>query len=212
MKSLIKYLLLFLNLAYLNSFSQVALKNMQLPNPDTNLLYIGYDNILKVTGVNNSLVTITSTNCEVKRINNIEFYLKSNIKGTTTINIYKEGKLLLKKDYQFKDITNPTIQVSALKSNEGTTRDIILNPNLTVVMPYFLSAYDFRVIRFSGFFLRRNGEVISTFSCETNHFSNEQLSIIGNLKPGDKILFEKIIVSGPENPSKHLQQFIFTIK
>lgn len=203
---------LLLNLAFLNSFSQAAIKNMQLVNSDTNLLYVGVENILKVTGVNNALVTMTAANCEIKRINNCEFNLKSKIIGSDTINIYKDGKLLLKKRYELKAITNPFIQVSTFASHEGSTREILLNPNLTVIRPYILLAYDLSVIRFSGYFLRQNGDVINAFSNESNHFSIQQLSTIANLKAGDKILFEKIIIKVNGDSTKHLQQFTFTIK
>jgi hypothetical protein len=206
------YLFIFFScLTIVTGFGQVSIKALKLSNIDTNHLYIGVVNILRVDGISNSQIALLSKTCNIERINKNEFNIKAYRIGKDTLTVSKNGKSIFTKIFEVKRIPDPNICLTKLCLTETTINNVLSDPALYVNFPNCLYMYNMTVWRFSGAFIRNNGDTISNFHSATNRFSDDHIKIITSLKKGDKIYFEKGSVGGPDSTPRQFFPFTITI-
>jgi hypothetical protein len=207
------YLILFFSfLTIVTAYGQISIKTLKLSNVDTNQLYIGVDNRLKVEGVSLGKIELSSKFSSIERINEKEFNVRAHHTGKDTFTVAQNGTLIFEKVFEVSRIANPKICLAKYYTTDATIDEILLDPSLYIVVPNCLYVHNSTVWSFSGAFIRQNGDTIKAFSSQTNRFTSKQIKIITLLKKGDKIYFEKVIVGGPDSMPRTLPPFTLTIK
>ncbi|MBK8787529.1 MAG: hypothetical protein IPN43_13795 [Chitinophagaceae bacterium] len=207
------YLFLLLScLKVIDTHGQISIKNLKLSNVDTNLLYIGVTNTLKVVGVSQSQAKLSSQFSSIERNNNNEFNVRAYRIGTDTFTVSQNGKVAFTKVFEVSRISDPKICLTKHCAPHATINEIILDPTLYFVVPNCLYVHNITVWNFSGVFLKENGDIIKTFDSQTNKFTNDQVQIIASLKKGDKIYFDKGIIGSPDSMPRTFASFSITIK
>jgi hypothetical protein len=205
--------ILFSCLTIVTAYGQISIKALKLSNIDTNQLYIGVDNHLKVVGVSQGQVELSSKLCSIERIDKNEFNVRAYRIGKDTITVSQNGTLIFAKVFEVSRIADPKICLAKLYTTNATIDEILLDPSLYFVVPNCLYIHNATVWSFSGAFIRQNGDTIKTFSSQTNRFTSKQIKIIASLRKGDKIYFEKGIIGSPGSTMpRRFASFTITVK
>ncbi len=189
----------------LTAISQVSIKATSLTNTDAGLLYVGVNNVLKVEGVDNLPVQLISRKNAVKAISDNGFILQASNLGVDTISVLKNGKEVFNKVFEVSLISDPVARIGNLKSDAAVVSEILSDPSLNIFLPNCNYFNPFTVSGFSGTFITQNGKTVTAFKSETNKFLNDQVNMIKELKPGDKIYIHKIVVKGPDAAKRMLR-------
>ncbi len=154
MKHTVIFLLLFFPLTVL---SQVNIRNLKLIDPDMNMLYIGFDNKIEISGINvDTTVLLTSSSGEAKRLNwdTTKFIVRVRRPGTDTLKLYKDSILILQKIFQIKIIGNPVAYLGNISDTIVSTKEIISNPQVNAFISdcyydhrYYVYAFELSVIK-----------------------------------------------------------------
>ncbi len=204
--------ILFSCLTIVTAYGQISIKALKLSNIDTNLLYIGVTNHLKVEGASQGQVELSSKLGSIERINKNEFNVRAYRIGKDTITISQNRTLIFAKVFEVNQIPDPKICLAKYYATDATIEEILLDHALYFVIPNCLYVHNITVCNFSGAFIKENGDTIKIFSSQTNRFANDQIKIIASLRKGDKIYFEKGIYGNPDSMPRTFASFTITIK
>ncbi len=181
---------------------QVKIQNTSLISPDTNLVYVGVDNILQITGTKNlDRLKISINDTEQKFKKNGLFVLRSASEASTfKIKLSSRSKILVEKVFNSRKILNPKIGLGARSLADTTLsiQEILANNKLLIHIPDCLYHFYMQVVRFDLTIYSGN-KIINSISVKGNRLSHVELDLLKNLKSGDKIAFENIRATGPED-------------
>lgn len=210
--------ILYLLFIPLTILAQADIKNTSLTNPNLALLYMGIENRITVSGLeNDTTLKLTSAAGQVVEFkwNNDPrlFFVKINYADTDTLKLYQDDELLLTRVYQVKEIGYPIPQLGDIADSIAIIQQILENPTLNVVIPDCYFDHRFRVFCFKVTFLKAKGDTLKTFDrTNGNQLTNAQTKIIGDLKPGNKIAFTEITATCPDCALRRLNPLTITIK
>ncbi len=152
--------LLFSCLSVFNTHGQISIKTLSLSNLDTNQLYIGVTNHLKVTGVSQGQVKLSSKFCGIERINENEFNVRAYRISEDTFTVSKNGKPIFTKSFSISRIPDPKICVAKRYTTDASIEDILSDPALYFVVPNCMYVHNVTVWSFAGAFITQNGNII----------------------------------------------------
>lgn len=177
-------------------FAQIAVISESVIHPDSNILYIGVDNIIKVSGINN--YKILSTNSEVNKIQKDKFNIRVSNFGESIIKLYKNRKLTFSKVFRIDVIHTPIPQLGTIVDSFSTVREILIDPSLQLVLRGSSYKHSFQIVRFDITIIRVNGDTISKGNVVGNLIPANQLNIIQRLGDGDHLYFSNIYGTCPD--------------
>ena len=178
------------------------MQNAVLVRPDSNLLFSIVENRIKIVGLRfDSTLKLKSKNPNTSigpnmGKNDFTVFIRSST--TDTLELIKDGKLIFKKNYQIAKTCNPKILFGKDSSRIISINEILLNPGVDFT---FLCAYKLNVIikGFTFSIVRNNYDTSAIMNVDGNKFQRKQLSIIGSLKSGDKIIMTDFRPQGADS-------------
>jgi len=215
---MIKWITTYLLLLPLTTFSQVDISNSSLKYPQINILYIGVENIIKVSGVDkDSNLKLISSKGEVRKsiwydsLNT--FLVRVHYTGTDTLRLYQDQNLLLTRIYAVEKVNPIIAQLGDILDTTATKQEILKAPILNVVIPNCYLDHQFQIISFQISFLKAYGDTIKTlYTTNGNHLIKKQINLIKKLMPGNKIAFAYITATCPSCQNIRLKPITITIK
>ncbi|MEW6469854.1 MAG: GldM family protein [Bacteroidota bacterium] len=209
MKRILAFLLTLSPLALV---SQVDIVNISLTDSTLNYLYIGVNNKVRVTGTDGDLGMTSSSGKVVKDSASGIFYVTEHVFTIDTLKVYRNGQLILAKDFITQKVNTPRALLSGLKDSTATLVQIVPNPVLTVHIPNCEYNFSASVSSFKVSFYRKTGALLKSYEVKGNKMSGEHLVVLKQLMPGDKIKFSDIKVSGTDTSVLFVKPLTVTIK
>lgn len=164
--------------------------------PKMNLLYIGIENPLKiaVAGINNSKLDVSIDNGHITGANG-EYNIIVSKPGQATVTIKYKGKILEQKEFRVRRIPDPKIDINSnptYYSGKLIKDEILKWTNMNFVYSY-LNLEIFETIFCNITIDLQNGEAIG-YICRDSSIREEILNKFKELKSGDRIYFENMMV------------------
>jgi hypothetical protein len=173
---------------FIFNFLSLNAQNIILSNSNQNKLYVGVDNPIEfcTNGYNCNKFTFKSSEDISIKQNGCKIYLNPKNKGTISLQIYYNNKLIDKKTF-VSELLEPFIQLYAPEDNNG---ELIINRAVGLNL-------DFRQIRFDvgkvdflcHVIIVRDKEVIYNDICKEFNFSQDFRNTLFNLKSNDIVVF-----------------------
>jgi hypothetical protein len=196
----------------LQTFAQVAIKNMSLIKPDTNILIQHMDNKIQVLGINQKAYLTSKNGASISTYDNNTFVIKPKTLMPDTFLVYAGEKLLLKKVFFIDTLPEIKIQLGAIQGDTATVSEILANKAVMAVLKGSLYYFPIRILSFTTTFMYPAGEMQTHFiSTQGNTLSPEQIAIIKNLHKNSKILFDDILAVAADARTRRLKPFYITI-
>jgi hypothetical protein len=195
------------------SFAQVAIKNMSLIKPDTNILIQDMDNRIQVLGTNQKAYLTSKNGANISSYDSNSFVIKPTSLISDTLFVYAREKLILKKVFFVDTLPELKIQLGTLQGDTATKSEILANKAVMAVLKGSLYYFPIRILSFTTTFIYPAGEMQSHFiSIQGNTLSPEQKAIIKKLPKNSSILFDEILAIGADARTRRLQPFYITIR
>lgn len=188
---------------------------MSLTSPDSAILYVGVENKIEVTGLNEkAYIRLKSGKGEISRKNLSPsiFNVQVSSVGTDAIELYHNNKLILTRAFQIRTLTDPVPLFGNLTDSTATLQEIILNPTINVSLPNCYYNHDYRVIYFKTTILSSKGRVEVFDRTNGNRLTKDQIKSINQLKKGNKILLTEISATCPDCATRRLRDLTIIIK
>ncbi len=181
----------------MNTFAHISIQILSNKVPDSNVLYRGVENIIKISGTdqNSEIVSRQSRIKSRDRFN--EFRLIPMKSGSDTLEIFRNKKRIFSQIFRVDSLP-------PMRASLGNLRDIVVSKALILAngivklyLPGLLLKFDVYISSFSTIFQLKSGESSPTLISSRNRFSEEQIKTIQGLKSGDRIVFSEIRCSSP---------------
>ena len=178
--------------------AQIQVKNTSLTNPDLDILYIGVDNCLEVSGIYElpTIDVISSGNQQIIRsdIDN-SFIVRVRNPGFDTLSISYNGKILVRRIFRIRNISDPVLQLGSVKGTTASVTQILADKAIRIKLPdchYNLVA---QIISFQIGFSIKGSDIYREFGPESGfELTEAQLCQIAELLPGDQIYITDVKV------------------
>jgi hypothetical protein len=197
--------------------AQVNIFNLSLRDSSKNIFYIGVDNIIKISGKDynpsKGRVAIAGGGGSIYKTDNGTYIIKVQVETELCHIFYRENdRLGLKKQFTCKNIESPlTGRLGGIKDSTASINNILLNPFLHIDIPGSYYNHRFFITNFSAAFIGQDFDSLKT-NAVGNLLSKEQIELIKQLKPGDRIFFHDIYAVGPDSRRRKLTPFSIYIK
>jgi len=184
--------------------------------PEKNILYVGIDNYIEITGIDiDSTYNLTTIFSKSHKGSNKNFIVRAQRSEITdTLKLFKNEKLIFSKVYNIKRMPDQYAQLGNIKDTVATLKEILSYPTLEIVNPvggFFRIMV--HVISFEIQFISNNPQINSEkIYCEGNTIPKKQRKVIKKLNTGDKIIFPGIWAAGGSFETRKLQPISITIK
>jgi len=184
-----------------------------------NVLYAGVENPLSVsiTGVPKENLVPTISSGTIKQNPKIGGWICTvppSVKSATiTVSIKtKDGmKLMGTQEFRVKKLPDPTPTISGRKEGFVSRENIISAGKVVPMMPAdFDFNYSFEVVSFR--LTMDRGFNTYNYDSSNGDLTDEMISEIRRTNRGQVLLFENIIVNGPDNEKRNLPPFFITVK
>ncbi|MEI6489502.1 MAG: GldM family protein [Bacteroidota bacterium] len=206
----ISYLLFFL-LVPLQFLGQVKIENYSLQKPDTNILYIGIENKIHVSGLKNiSQAKILLNGRYYNEEKDGLFYVHSSSSGPGEIQVILSSKIVTSKIFYSKRITEPIALLGNFRDTSLSKNEIVNIDILRVVMPNCILELKLPVINYQITFVSKNKDLNISNKIIGSKIPASLKVLINKLESGDKIKFENIRIGGPDDIP--VDNFFITIK
>lgn len=200
------------------SFGQLSLKSKTVAHPDSSVLFIGIDNHLVIEGTTTKDdIRLTTSKASVSRISNNEFTVRVSHTGEIPFEIYNynkpKRKLLLSKVFRSETLNSPEAHLGNTTDTIRTTKEILADPRLLVVIPQSNYKHYFTIIRFGLTIRKSNGEILlDAENTPGNMLTKMQKDTIEELTAGDTVTFNEMIVTCPECRNFKLKPYRIIVK
>ncbi len=210
----------FLPLFLLSAYSQDSLPLLVVVSADKmNVLYIGVDNpvSIAVPGIPAEKVSATITNNgTLKQISPLKYVANVTIvdfKGQTKIQVYAEmrdgsKKMMGEVAFRVKRLPDPVAMIGPYKGGDVKASIFKVQRGIIAVLENFDFDVRFNVVGFEMTYVSAENEAV-TLSAEGPLFTEDMIDVLAKSKPGDKFIFDKIKVRGPDSSIRLLQPTVF---
>jgi hypothetical protein len=196
------------------AYGQVRFNNLSSTGKDENVLYIGVDNYIEVSGLhdNTSKPSFKSTHGEITKAEDKKYLIRVNSTEPDTLKVYQNDSLRLTEVFSVKVIPHPVAQLGTSNDTVLSVAQIKLNPFLSVVLPGCAYKDNLEIISFSATIIDAIGDTTFSDEINGNRLSKTLLFAIAELHRNDKILFDDIIATCPDCRNPKLPNLLVTIK
>jgi GldM C-terminal domain len=208
-----KFLLLLTLLGNYYSNAQTNIINSSLYISDTNILYIGVSNKLKINGkLDIKKVKITATNSDISYINKEYFAMPESNKDDTFC-IFKNKQKIFEKIFRCEYLKDPVLTLGNRFDSVISKSYILANPFIAISIPDCFLNFNMNtnILSYRIVIVNKNTVVID-YDCKSTIFDTSITSEIKKLKSGDKIIIKNLHISGPDRINRSIQPKNFIIK
>ena len=180
-----------------------------------NVLYIGVDNPIEINAGNANPSSVRATGAGIKPATGPGKYIanpsgaprKESIKVSGKTN---EGDAVTgQMEFRIARIPDPYLFIGPKKGG-GAQKALLANQSGVIARnPDFVFDLRYKVVGFDMIYAPRSGPVIST-STQGNKFSDEQKTVLGRLRGGDRLFFSNVKVRLPDNTTREISS-MFTV-
>lgn len=209
-----RLIIITLTLINMTAIAQTNIQNVSLTNPDSNILYIGVDNIIKVVGLDtDTTIKLVSTTGKISKWSG-KFILRHTFAKSDTLWVYSSNnKILSSKVYDIKVIGNPVARLGHITDTITTVQEILTDTKINVVIPDCYYDHHFRVISFSVSVTNNIGDqILKQENILNNQLPDKFSKKINKLKSGDRIILSEITATCPDCALRRLNDITLTIK
>jgi gliding motility-associated protein GldM len=174
-----------------------------------NVLYIGVENPIEITAGNANPSTVSASGCGIKSAGGSGKYIAAPSGAPRKESIVVSGKtnegdpVSGQMEFRIARIPDPYFYLGDKKGGgvskefvQGQAGIIARNPDFVFDLPY-------RVISFDMIYAPRSGPVIST-KADGNRFTEEQKTVFGRLRGGDRLFFSNVKVRMPDETTREV--------
>lgn len=194
--------------------AQTDLINTTLTIPESNIAYIGIQNIFKATLSGDEEYQVKSNLCEIQKAENPNHYivLPHDI-GIDTFSIIQKDKIILRKIFRINYLPLPAAQLGSLDKSHASKDELIAAKELLVKIN---NCKCIAALKVAGFTLKIKNKNLrennANISVEGSALSREAINEIRLLSTNDAITFDQIKAMDTENRLIILPSFTLTIK
>jgi hypothetical protein len=203
---------IFLLLLPFFSFSQVNIVNRSLTDSSLNIVYIDVRNIIELTG-NKSLNNLgfSTTNGTLIHLEQGRYLLRPSREGECVLTIQSNGRKIASKAFRSDSLKGELkIRLAGITDTVATINQILANPFLISEIPGSYYKSPVYITSFTATFIGVNFDSVRTEAIE-HLLTKEQLSIVKQLRHGDKILFQDMYFFWPDSRRRKYPPFVITI-
>ncbi|MCC6761927.1 MAG: hypothetical protein IT252_11970 [Chitinophagaceae bacterium] len=194
-------------------FGQITLVP-KYTHPDSSILFVGVNNEFSIDGLNDTKgVLVTSTLKSKCDILEQKLIVRPNTTGIDTLKVYKNKKLLTIKVYNTEFLSDPAPLLANTFDKTLTVGRLVAIPYVSVRIPKTINIGPFHISMFELTLIQnKKGQQKTVYSTDGNKLSEQMISGIRKLEPGDEILVSKLICVGPDGTSRMMPKFKVTIQ
>ncbi len=180
-----------------------------------NVLYIGVDNPIEINAGNANPSTVRATGCGIKPASGPGKYVanpsgaprKESIKvsGQSNEGDNVSGQM----EFRIARIPDPYMYIGPKKGGGAPAALLANQAGVIARNPDFVFDLRYQVLEFDMIYAPRSGPVIST-STKGNKFSDEQKTVLGRLRGGDRLFFSNVKVRLPDKTTREVNT-VFTV-
>ncbi|MBO6517999.1 MAG: hypothetical protein JJ975_15780, partial [Bacteroidia bacterium] len=177
-----------------------------------NVLYIGVDNDISVgvPGVNPRDVTVTMTGGSIRRVGS-NYTAKCTERGTGKAIITATARMadgstrqVGSQEYRIKKLPRPKAYFGAIETGSLVPAPAVSLPNRIVAnlgRNFVFEGLDYKVVGYTFTITKRKQDPIIK-RVNGDHISNDIKRALKNVKPGDRIIIDRIRAQGPSGLEK----------
>jgi len=194
-------------------FSQVNSVNHSLIDSSLNIAYLGVDNSIEIIGYKGSnKLSYSTTNGTITSLGQNQYVLRPAKEGECIISFQSKGQKIASKIFRIDTLTNLIARLAGVRDSFATVQQIITNSFLIIEVPK--SFYKARCI-VRSFLLTMDGagfEDTDPYEIVGNIIPEFVIKRIKNLKKGDQMWFEQIIMNCADCRARKLPPFKIIIR
>jgi GldM C-terminal domain len=196
--------------------AQVSVTNLSLTDTTQNILYIGVDNKISITGKgfvdHESSISISGGGGMIIKVGANKFLITANaVTDSCFVRISnKKRKEIFEKVYKVRVIYMPEATLNGHSFDSVSKQEILLFPSLHVIISKCYLRHNYSITSFQTSFIA-NGDSIKILS-QGNRFSKDQLAQVKELNTGDEIYFSELRCTSPDSRITKLPPFWIRIK
>ncbi|MBN1187513.1 MAG: hypothetical protein JXB49_34875 [Bacteroidales bacterium] len=185
-----------------------------------NVLYLGIDNPIKiaVSGYKASEIDVSIDNGRITGSNG-SYIINPAHQGTAIVKVSNKGKTIQSSEFRVKRIPDPHV---VLELNEGGVTRTVNDGQISKVdlmdasgLKVSLGGSDldlvFEVVSFVASTTMPDSTTIREEISHSDKFSETQIELFKSLIENQKLIFEEIMVKGPDGIERKLSPMVFTI-
>jgi gliding motility-associated protein GldM len=199
---------------------QVSEPNATISATGMNVFYRGIPNPVAISagGVPESSVQATiSSGHNLRKLRSGEYEVRPGVQGdNATISVYANvdgtRRLMNKMDFRVFNLPTPDARVAGVRGSEGnlTVGRLSALQVVDAVADDFVFEVDYQVTEFRVAF-QGSGNIWSYSESDGDKFTNDQRAIFRQLKPGQRVMIEKIKATGPDGVIRSLNNITITV-
>jgi hypothetical protein len=179
---------------------QVKIENYSLQKSDTNILYIGIENKIHISGLNSFSNTKILLNGRYYSADKSGiFYVHSSSIGTSLIQVLLNSKVIASKTFHSKRINEPIVLLGNFRDTSLSKSEIKNYNILRVLIPDCLLDVKLPVINYQIMLISKNRDLNISNKIIGSKIPAPLITLIEKLEKGDKIIFDDIRVGGPDD-------------
>lgn len=196
-------------------FGQINIQNISLKHPDSSILYIGEQNYIKISGLDQKdKIEISSSTGSINVSDDGLISIKvtkANISDTLVL--YQNKKAIFKKVFVVRTLPKAIAQLGYVNKEITTVNQILLNTKLYVVLPKCDFKHSLSIMGFELSLFKPNNTLKELFEyISEGELNLKQIEAIKKLKSGDILLFDNIKATCPDCAVLSLDPIKITIK
>ncbi len=199
---------------------QVSEPNATISATGMNVFYRGIPNPVEISagGVPESSVQATiSSGHNIRKLRSGEYEVRPGVQGDkATVSVYANvdgsRRLMNRMDFRVFNLPTPDARVQGVRGSEGnlTVGRLSQLQVVEAVAEDFVFEVDYEVTGFRVAF-QGSGNIWSYSESNGNKFTSEQKAIFRQLKPGQRIMIERIRATGPDGVTRPLNNITITV-
>jgi len=198
--------------SYTAAQAQADVVNGTLLSTDSNTLYIGISNAVKIINSKNPFFEIRAAQSALSATTNpFVFDVRPTRMGWDTIFVYDGNKVILQKAFKIAHLPPVEARLGTLRVDEATQEEIYINGWLVLTIPNCTCAPAYAVSSFEvGFDSEEINEDV--LKIDGDRLTTKARKIIKSLSSGDVVYFEHIIAKDDDGRSIEVPGFSLTVK
>jgi len=199
---------------------QVSEPNATISATGMNVFYRGIPNPVEISagGVPESSVQATiSSGHNIRKLRSGEYEVRPGVQGdNATVSVYANvdgtRRLMNRMDFRVFNLPTPDARVAGVRGSEGnlTVGRLSQLQVVEAVADDFVFEVDYEVTEFRVAF-QGSGNIWSYSNSESDRFTSEQKNIFRQLKPGQRVMIERIRATGPDGVTRSLNNITITV-
>ena len=198
----------------IKSNGQVLLKNLLLSKPDSNVLFLGWENRIQLYSPNGQKATLVSQNgSSVYESGQNQFVVFPKSLHPDILKVFINKKIASSKKYILDTISIFSTQLGNLRTDTASVNEILANKGLRYFNNNRLFNYPYSVVTFWITTIDARGDTLTRKTpTDGNILSTEQQSNIRLLTKNCTLIFDHIIITAPGMKNRQVDPLKFVIR